>query len=51
MAGLKPRALGVNLLPKARFAPPESRFPVKTAAPKAPAAFDPRADQVLGKYK
>jgi len=48
MAGLKPKAMGVVLLPKARFPQAQNRWPVKT--PK-PAAVDPRADQVLGKYQ
>jgi hypothetical protein len=46
MAGVKPRAPGADLLPKARFAPPLNRFPVKL-----PAASRPPADQVLGKYR
>jgi hypothetical protein len=42
MAGLKPKAAGVVLLPKARFPQAQNRWPVKPA--------DRRADQVLGKY-
>ena len=49
MAAVK--APGVRLLPKAKFPAPENRFPVKVAAPKPTAAFDPRADQRLGKYQ
>jgi hypothetical protein len=48
MAGLKPRATGVVLLPKPKFPQGLNRWPVKT--PK-PAAFDPRVDQALGKYR
>jgi hypothetical protein len=55
MARLKPRAMGVNLLPKAKFPQAQNRFPVqiKPAAPGAPkpaAGLDPSLDQVLGKY-
>jgi hypothetical protein len=49
MAAVK--APGVRLLPKAKFAAPENRFPVKVAAPSRPPVFDPRADQLLGKYQ
>jgi hypothetical protein len=49
MAAVK--APGVKLLPKAKFPAPENRFPVKVASAKPTPAFDPRADQVLGKYQ
>jgi hypothetical protein len=56
MARLKPRAIGVNLLPTPKFAAPQNRFPVQIkpaapAAPKSAAGLDPSLDQVLGKYR
>jgi hypothetical protein len=44
-----PKAPGPDLLPRARFAPPENRFPVKIRAPKP--APDRSLDQALGKYR
>ena len=56
MARLKPRAIGVNLLPKPKFPAPQNRFPVRIATgaaaqPGPTPAFDPSLDQVLGKYR
>ncbi len=45
MAALKPKAMGVVLLPQARFPQAQNRWPLKPPKP-----VDPRADQVLGKY-
>ena len=55
MARLKPRAIGVDLLPKPRFPQAQNRFPVQIkpatpAAPKPAAGLDPSLDQVLGTY-
>jgi len=51
MARLKPRAIGVNLLPKPKFPQAQNRFQIKPPAAPTPAAgLDPSLDQVLGKY-